>query len=67
MPTLTPNEVETMQAQVRSLVIDDRRAIVFVQAKNEVPESFALGLALKSHLKERFDKTADAVYWKFRG
>jgi len=53
-------------AQVRSLILDDDRVIVFVRAAQEVPQSFALGETLKSHLKDSHDKTADAVYWKFR-
>ena len=53
-------------ANVRSLVLDERRAIVFVRAEKEVPQSFALGESLKAHLKERHNRTADAVYWKFR-
>jgi zinc transporter 9 len=52
--------------QVRSLVLDNDRAIVFVRATREVPQSFALGEALKSHLKDGHGKTVDAVYWKFR-
>jgi zinc transporter 9 len=53
-------------AQVRSLVLDERHAVVFVQAKDEVPGSFALGQALKTHLKNHHDRTVDAVFWKFR-
>jgi zinc transporter 9 len=53
-------------AGVRSLVLDDDRAVVFVQAAREVAGSHALGEALKSHLRDEHGKTADAVYWKFR-
>jgi solute carrier family 30 (zinc transporter), member 9 len=55
-----------LSARVRSLVLDDDRAIVFVRATREVPQSFTLGEALKSHLKDGHGKTVDAVYWKFR-
>jgi zinc transporter 9 len=54
------------RAQVRSLVLDDDRAIVFVRAAREVPDSFAVGEALKAHLKADHGKRVDAVYWKFR-
>lgn len=52
---------------VRSLVLDDRRAIVFVRAAAEVPDSFAVGQALKAHLDSTQGRIVDAVYWKFRG
>jgi zinc transporter 9 len=52
-------------AQVRSLILDDRRAVVFVRATTEVPGSFALGQALKTHLRDGLDKSVEAVYWKF--
>ena len=52
--------------EVRSLVLDDRRAVVFVRASTEVPQSFALGESLKAHLKDAHERTVDAVYWKFR-
>lgn len=55
-----------VDAMVRSLVVDDRHAIVFVRAAKELPGSFALGQALKSHLEDGHGKVADAVYWKFR-
>jgi zinc transporter 9 len=51
---------------VRSLVLDDRRAVVFVRAKAEVPHSYDLGQALKAHLDAAHGRTVDAVYWKFR-
>jgi divalent metal cation (Fe/Co/Zn/Cd) transporter len=53
-------------AQVRSLILDERRAVVFVRAAREVPGSFALGEALKAHLADAHGKTVAAVYWKFR-
>ena len=51
---------------VRSLVLDDRRAVVFVRAREEIPQSHALGESLKAHLREGHGHTVDAVYWKFR-
>ena len=51
---------------VRSLVLDDRRAVVFVRADDEVPKSFVVGELLKSYLKVSHGRTVDAVYWKFR-
>jgi len=51
---------------VRSLVLDERRAVVFVHASAEIPRSFALGESLKAHLREGHRRTAVAVYWKFR-
>lgn len=56
----------SLPAQVRSLVLDDDRAIVFLRVAREVPGSFALGEALKAHLKTAANKRVDAVYWKFR-
>ncbi|MEP7182195.1 MAG: cation transporter [Betaproteobacteria bacterium] len=54
------------QAEVRSLILDDNRAVVFIRTAREVPQSFAVGEALKAHLKDAHGKTVDAVYWKFR-
>ena len=53
-------------ADVRSLILDERRAVMFIRADHEVPRSFALGETLKTHLKSHHDRTIDAVYWKFR-
>jgi solute carrier family 30 (zinc transporter), member 9 len=52
--------------EVRSLVLDDRRAVVFVRAKAEAPGSYDVGQALKAHLDTAHGRTVDAVYWKFR-
>jgi zinc transporter 9 len=49
---------------VSSLVLDDNRAVVFVRARHEVRDSFAVGEALKAQLAMA-GKTIDAVYWKF--
>ena len=54
-------------AEVRSLVLDDDRAVVFVRALHDVRDSYALGEALKAHAREAHHKTVDAVYWKFSG
>ncbi|MGE5732327.1 MAG: cation diffusion facilitator family transporter [Gemmatimonas sp.] len=54
------------KADVRSLVLDNDRAVVFVRTAAEVPGSFDLGEALKAHLLTDHGKTVDAVYWKFR-
>jgi zinc transporter 9 len=55
-----------IKADVRSLILDERRAVMFIRADHEVPRSFALGETLKAHLKSHHDRTIDAVYWKFR-
>ncbi len=55
-----------VDGDVRSLVLDDRRAVVFVRAGEDVPHSYALGESLKAHLLEGHGRTVDAVYWKFR-
>ena len=52
--------------EVRSLVLDDRRAVVFVRAAEEVPQSYTLGESLKAHLEDSRGCNVDAVYWKFR-
>ena len=56
-----------VRADVRSLIVDNDRAIVFVRARHDVPDSYAHGQALKAHARETLRKTVDAVYWKFRG
>src|SRR5438046_6823836 len=53
-------------ADVRSLVLDDRRAVMFVRATHSVPQSFALGESLKAHLHDSRKWSVDAVYWTFR-
>jgi len=59
-------EAKRIPADVRSLVLDDDRAVVFVRADREVAGSYGLGEALKAHLGDRAGKKIDAVYWKFR-
>jgi len=59
-------EARGVAASVKSLVLDEDRAVVFIRAAREVSDSFALGEALKAHLRDAHGKTADAVYWKFR-
>ena len=53
-----------IRADVKSLVLDDDRAVVFVGARHDVRDSFAIGEALKAQLATT-GKTIDAVYWKF--
>jgi zinc transporter 9 len=53
-----------IRASVSSLLLDDDRAVVFVRARHEVRDSFAVGEALKAQLATA-GKTIDAVYWKF--
>ena len=53
-------------ASVRSLVLDDDRAIVFVRSTGPVDDSFTLGQELKAHADKAIGKRVDAVYWKFR-
>ena len=52
-------------ARVRSLVLDDDSAIVFVRADGDVAHSFSVGEALKQHLRTTLGKGVEAVYWKF--
>jgi len=54
------------KAEVRSLILDNDRAVVFVRATSEASGSFELGEALKAHLKSDHGKIVDAIYWKFR-
>jgi zinc transporter 9 len=53
-----------IRADVKSLVLDDDRAVVFVRAQHDVRDSFAVGEALKAQLAIA-GKRVDAVYWKF--
>ena len=53
-----------IRADVKSLVLDDDRAVVFVRTWHDVRDSFAVGEALKAQLAAS-GKTIDAVYWKF--
>jgi solute carrier family 30 (zinc transporter), member 9 len=53
-------------ADVRSLVLDDKRAVIFVRTGDDVAHPFALGEALKAHLRDNRKWKADAVYWKLR-
>jgi zinc transporter 9 len=58
---LAANEI---RAEVKSLVLDDDRVVIFVRAQHEVRDSFAVGEALKAQLATA-GKQVDAVYWKF--
>ena len=53
-----------IRSTVKSLVLDDDRAVVFVRAQDNVRDSFAVGEALKAQLANA-GKRIDAVYWKF--
>jgi zinc transporter 9 len=58
-------------ADVSSIVLDVDHSIVFVRVKpghaagRDATESYALGEALKAHIRTKRGKTIDAVYWKF--
>ena len=51
---------------VRSLVLDDRSALVFVHTRGDVPQSEAVGQALAAHLEAEDDRKIEAVYWQFQ-
>ena len=53
-------------ANVRSVLVDERRVVLFVHARDDVPHSHALGDDLKSHLEAGHRRTVAAVYWQFR-
>ncbi len=55
-----------IHSDVKSLVLDDDRVVVFVRAKHDVRDSHATGEALKVELAGA-GKTVDAVYWKIVG
>jgi zinc transporter 9 len=58
-------------ADVTSIVLDVDHSIVFVRVKpghaagRDATESYALGEALKAHIRTKRGKAIDAVYWKF--
>ena len=54
-------------AEVRSIIVDDGRDVVFVhlRAGDAAIDSHALGEALKAHAREAAGKTIDEVYWKY--
>ena len=59
-----------VDAEVRSVVVDDGRDVVFVHLRGgdagaPPVRSHELGEALKAHAREAVDKTVDEVYWKF--
>jgi solute carrier family 30 (zinc transporter), member 9 len=54
-----------ISASVRSLILDLDRVIAFVNVKDEVANSYAIGQALKRAMHESLGKTVDRVYWKF--
>ena len=55
---------QDIRAEVKSLILDDDRAVVFVHAQHLVHDTRAAGEALKAQLAKD-GKTIDAVYWKF--
>jgi zinc transporter 9 len=59
-------KAQGIAADVRSLIVDDDRAVAFICTRQDVPGSYALGQALKAHAHGVLHKTLDAVYWKFR-
>ena len=56
-----------VKATVRSLVLDNDRAVVFVRVAQDVAQSHRLGEALKDAMRETPGKLIDQVYWKFGG
>ena len=59
-----------VDADVRSIVVDDGRDVVFVHLRDGdagAPpiRSHELGEALKAHARDTVNKTVDEVYWKF--
>jgi hypothetical protein len=55
-----------IEGDVRSLVLDDRRAIVFVHTRGDVPQSEAVGRALSAHLESGDARKIEAFYWRFQ-
>lgn len=51
--------------EVRSLLVDDRRVILFVDAREDIPQSHAIGRALVAHLEAGHPHTIDGVFWNF--
>jgi zinc transporter 9 len=56
-----------VRGTVRSLVLDNDRAIVFVRADGDVPGTDALGIALTAAMHDAPGKRVDQVYWRFAG
>jgi zinc transporter 9 len=58
-----------VRAEVRSVVVDDGRDVVFIHVPpgeaTDAAASHALGEALKLHARNSLSKTVDEVYWKF--
>ena len=58
-------------AEVRSVVLDGERSVVFVRVRSDdaqgrdAAETYALGEALKAHVRAYDGKAVDAVYWNF--
>jgi zinc transporter 9 len=56
----------SIDAEVRSLILDRDNSILFVHSAAEVEHSVAVGDALKAHIVATLRKNPEAVYWKFR-
>ena len=56
----------SIEGRATSLLRDDDRAVVFIEAAHEVPGSYALGETLKRDLEKTLGTAIDAVYWKFK-
>src|SRR6266545_246967 len=54
-----------IRARVHSLLLDDDRAVVFIHARDEVPRSYVVGNALKTHMESALRMQIRTVYWKF--
>jgi len=53
-----------IKADVRSLVLDNDRSVAFGHARHKVPDSNAVGDALKAYMSGK-GKTIDQVFWRF--
>ena len=56
-----------VHAEVRSLVLDNDRAVAFVHAVRDLRDTDTLGAALTAAMRESRGKTVDAVYWNLAG
>jgi zinc transporter 9 len=56
---------QDIKANVRSLILDLDRVIIFIDVKQDVIDSYAVGQALKRAMREAHRKTVDRVFWKF--
>lgn len=56
-----------LAANVRSLVLDSDRVVLFIRADREVARSTALAKELLATLRSQRNVDVDAVYWSFAG